>query len=71
MVNITIADNGGATCDRYTVIIGDDVYGMSTNPRQPNGFNQYAGDIEDFDSFESENKIIINDEVSKAILERI
>jgi hypothetical protein len=28
--------------DRYTVVIGEDVYGMSDNPLSPQGFNQYC-----------------------------
>ena len=71
MVSIIIADNDGKTFDRYIVTIGRDVYTMSMHPQSPAGFNQYAGDIEDFDSFESENKVTLNDEVLKAILERI
>lgn len=71
MVEIKIVDNGGETIDRYTVTIGDEVYTMSQNPRRPDGFNQYAGKAQDFDSFEGEEKITINEEVIKAILERI
>ena len=37
-----IYDNGGESFDRYTVIINNDVYGMSNNARAPNGFNQYC-----------------------------
>jgi hypothetical protein len=71
MVDITIVDNGGETFDRYVVTIGRDVYTMSMHPQQPDGFNQYAGDKEDGDSIEGENKITINEEILKAILERI
>lgn len=42
---IIIYDNTGKTFDRYAVIIGDDVYGMSHNPLSPQGFNQYAGTV--------------------------
>ena len=38
-------DNGGQTIDRYTVVIGKDVYGMSSDPTSPQGFNQYAGNL--------------------------
>lgn len=38
-----IYDNGGKSCDRYTVFVGEDVYGMSDNACAPNGFNQYIG----------------------------
>ena len=71
MVKITISDNGGETFDRYIISIGDDVYTMSTHPSDPQGFNQYAGATEDYDSSESEKKITLNEEVLKAILERI
>jgi len=42
---VVVYDNGGKTADRYTVIIGDDVYGMSDNPDSPQGFNQYSGTV--------------------------
>ena len=40
---ITVYDNGGKTMDRFTVVIGDDVFGMSEDPTSPQGFNQWAG----------------------------
>lgn len=43
MPNIRIYDNEGETVDRYTVIIDEHCYGMSHNPMQPNGFDQYFG----------------------------
>lgn len=39
--SVVIYDNGGETLDRYTIFIGDDVYGMS---EQGCGFNMYIGD---------------------------
>lgn len=42
---VIIYDNGGETMDRYTVIIGDDVFGMSENPTSAQGFNQWAGNV--------------------------
>ena len=39
--DMTIYDNGGETYDRYTIFIGDDVFGMSA---EGNGFNMYIGD---------------------------
>ena len=45
---ISVFDNGGETIDRYTVIIGNLVYGMSSNATSPSGFNQYCGDVSDF-----------------------
>ena len=43
-----IFDNGGKSCDRYTVFVGDDVYGMSDNACAPNGFNQFIGQAWEF-----------------------
>jgi hypothetical protein len=45
-----VYDNGGKTCDRYTVIFdNDDVYFMSENANQPNGVCLYAGEAGDFE----------------------
>lgn len=41
-MRIDIWDNGGKTIDRYTVVIGMDVYGMSLHPQDPQGFDQYS-----------------------------
>ena len=38
-----------AIIDRFTVIIGDDVFTMSENASAPNGINQYAGKLDDQD----------------------
>ena len=39
--NVVIYDNLGETLDRYTIFIGDDVFGMSA---EGCGFNMYIGD---------------------------
>lgn len=39
---IKIFDNEGKTLDRFTVVIGKDVFGMSLNPQDPRGFSQFA-----------------------------
>lgn len=44
-MHIRIYDNGGETCDRYTLIIDGDIYGLSDNAMSPQGFNQYCGTI--------------------------
>ena len=49
-----IYDNGGETIDRYTVVLGRDVYFMSDNPTSSSGINVYAGEKKDFDSFSGE-----------------
>jgi len=41
-------DNGGKTFDRYTYIVGKDVFGASDNPNHPQGFSQYVGEIDEF-----------------------
>ena len=40
---VTVWDNGGLTMDRYTVVIGDDVWFMSAYPGYPNGVCGYGG----------------------------
>lgn len=45
-MRIGIWDNGGKTIDRYTVVIGRAVYGMSLHPTDPQGFNQYSHTLE-------------------------
>lgn len=48
-----IYDNGGASFDRFTVVLEDgSVYGMSANPLSPQGFNQYIGEAPEFHGFE-------------------
>ena len=71
MVSITIIDSGEEVVDKFTVVIGNQVFTMSIDPRQPNGFNQYAGEAEDFDGFAGANRVTVNDEVLRAILERV
>ena len=47
----TIYDNGGKSFDQYTVVFDDgSVYAMSHNATSPQGFCQFFGQIEEFDS---------------------
>ena len=46
--DIRIFDNKGKSFDQYTIIIGTAVYGMSCDPRSPQGFNQYCGELSEF-----------------------
>lgn len=47
---VRVYDNGGKTVDRYSVCIQRtqngtrvlDIYGMSENPKSPQGFNQFS-----------------------------
>ncbi len=47
---LDVLDNGGRTCDRYTVIFGGDLMvcgrlqylGLSENPSHPQGFSQWG-----------------------------
>jgi len=41
---VTVWDNGGATADRYRVIINTSVYYMSKRANQPNGVCMYSGE---------------------------
>jgi len=45
VMKVAVYDNKGKTFDRYTVIIGNDVFGMSDNPNHPQGFNQFCGEL--------------------------
>ncbi len=47
MNRIYIADNGGETLDRYTIInkTTGDILGASENPFHPMGFGQYCGNV--------------------------
>lgn len=73
-MNIEIYDNGGATFDRYTVIIDGDVYGMSANPNSPQGFNQFSGTLAELPLARANGERItlesLPEEVQKAIEER-
>jgi hypothetical protein len=49
---IKVYDNKGKI-DRYTVVIGDDVYAMSDNPLDPQGTDIRIGRKGEFDLLES------------------
>jgi len=74
---ISVYDNGGKTADRYTVVIGTDVYGMSDNATAPNGVNMYVGEIGTDvhpDFIKSMKKVKVNSlpqAVQKAIKQRM
>lgn len=43
---IIVCDTGdNGMLDRYTIVIEKDVFSMSDNPLNPQGFNQYIGTI--------------------------
>lgn len=70
-------DNGGHTIDRYTIVFDKEVYGMSANPKSPQGFNQSCGSLDkmQLDDNEAVGKIIpladAPEEVREAIIERV
>ncbi len=73
---VRVFDNGGETVDRYTVVIDQDVYGMSSNPFGE--FNQYnftmsEGMQLDMDKLEDKEVAIIDlpENVIKAICDRM
>jgi hypothetical protein len=43
-MEIKVYDNG-RTADRYTILIGDEVYQMSSDSNTPNGYNMYVGRV--------------------------
>jgi len=60
--------------DEYTVVIGDDVFTMSSDPLSPQGVNQYAGTKEETRGQRKGNRLKITDvplEVIDAIKERV
>jgi hypothetical protein len=44
-MKINIWDNGGITCDRYTVFIDKHIFHMSIYPDRANEVNSYAGEF--------------------------
>jgi hypothetical protein len=73
----TVYDNAGQTVDRYTIVFDKEVYGMSANPKSPQGFNQSAGSLE---KMQLENNPAVGErvmfsslpeEVQGAIIERV
>ena len=45
---VKVYDNGGASIDRYTVIIDCSVFAMNSVPFHPTyGFSQYCGEVEE------------------------
>ena len=44
-MKISIWDNGGITCDRYTVLIDKHEFLMSYYPDRANEVNQYLGEV--------------------------
>ena len=60
-MKLRIFDNNGKTADRYTVIIDDDVFTMSTDCNAPNGVNMYCCSAKhiDIEKIEIENKEIV------------
>jgi len=44
---LRVWDNGGETTDRYTVVVGEDVYYMSENANMPNGVCMYGGRLDE------------------------
>jgi hypothetical protein len=45
MKNVQVYDNDDKTFDRYSVMFGNDLVGMSHNPLSPQGLNQYGGTV--------------------------
>lgn len=69
-MNIEIYDNGGVTFDRYTVIIDGDVYGMSDNPRSPQGFNQFSGTLAELPNARGVGERITLESVPEEVLKQ-
>ena len=71
---VQVFDNGGKTVDRYTIIIGESIYCMSSDPTNPQGVNQCAGTWKPLPGMvHSMGKLLdhIPEEIQRAIEERI
>lgn len=71
---LAIYDNGGKTWDRYTVIIGGDVYTMSENADTPGGFNQFMDRVENIPYNKHDKKKMFHEvpmETRNAIIQRL
>ncbi len=62
-------DESGRYFDEYTVVIGNNVFGMSKNPLSPQGFNQYCAEKREC-NFAREKEIQFRD-LSKEVKEAI
>lgn len=67
---IRIYDNGGASVDRYTLVVPSvnepgklDMYGFNENPYYPTGFGQYAGSYHQMGSYSHLGKLIQFDDL--------
>ena len=69
-MKLRIFDNNGKTADRYTVIIDDDVFTLSTDCNMPNGVNMYCCSAKyiDIEKIEKDNKEITHYAVSQTVL---
>lgn len=63
---VVVLDNGGETCDRYTIIFREtaDIYGCSANPFCPSGIGQYCANAAQMIGWKQmlvrENRIAVN-----------
>lgn len=64
-------DNDGLTMDRYTILIEDDLWSMSSYPAYPNGVCMYGGECSDDYADVYLGKPISLDQLPIAVLEQI
>ena len=69
--DIRVFDNSGKTFDRYTILIGNDIYVMSHNPNSPQGLNQYQGFTQETNVLDSQPMENIPIEITRAIAKHI
>jgi hypothetical protein len=73
---VKVYDNNGRTYDRYSVIIGENIFTMSPNALSPQGVNMFARTVEEDEddfSYLGKRKTFreIPDEVRQAIMKRL
>ena len=63
---VVVLDNGGETCDRYTIIFREtaDIYGCSSNPFHPMGIGGYCTNANQIfrmsNTSETKNRLSVN-----------
>lgn len=70
---IQVWDNGGKTCDRFTIRIGQQIYTMSGRPLSASGVNMFGGNFADWQAGPQDKEVgldTVPDEVAVAIFHR-
>ena len=64
---LKVYDNGDKTVDRYTIIINNDVFAMSSDANMPNGVNMCISSRGSYINLDKNKEIVLGD-LSKGVL---